>query len=59
MLDDVLAADDKTEIVAFIEDNMDHMRELSLRMVKKLADLMLMDRAGWKDLAAITCMKNR
>lgn len=59
MLDDVLAADDKTEIVAFIEDNMDHMRELSLRMVKKLADLMLMDRAGWKDLASITCMKNR
>ena len=59
MLDDVLCVDDKTEIVAFIEDNMDRMRELSLRMVKKLADLMLMDRAGWKDLAAITCMKNR
>ena len=59
MLDGVLAADDKTEIVAFIEDNMNQMRELSLRMVKKLADLMLMDRAGWKDLAAITCMKNR
>ena len=59
MLDDVLCVDHKTEIVAFIEDNMDRMRELSLRMVKKLADLMLMDRAGWKDLAAITCMKNR
>lgn len=57
MLDEVVSDDDKTEIVAFIEDNMDRMRELSLRMVKKLADLMLMDRAGWKDLAAITCMR--
>ena len=58
MLDDVLGQDDKAEIVAFIEDNMDNMRELSLRMVKKLADLMLMDRDGWRDLASITCMKN-
>lgn len=58
MLSDVLGQDDKDEIVAFIEENMDNMRELSLRMVKKLADLMMMDRDGWRDLASITCMKN-
>lgn len=58
MLNDVLCVSDKEEIVSFIEDNMNQMRELSLRMVKKLADLMLMDRDGWKDLARITCMRN-
>ena len=58
MLNDVLRISDKEEIVSFIEENMNNMRELSLRMVKKLADLMLMDRDGWKDLARITCMKN-
>lgn len=58
MLDDMLLPDEKSEIVQFIEDNMNSMRELSLRMVKKLADLMMMDRDGWRDLAKITCMKN-
>lgn len=58
MLSDVLEQEDKDEIVEFMETNMNQMRELSLRMVKKLADLMIMDRDGWKDLAEITCMKN-
>lgn len=57
MLDEKLVPDEKNEIIWFIEDNVEKMRELSLRMVKKLADLMLMDRSGWKDLARITCMK--
>jgi hypothetical protein len=58
MLDGVISQDDKDEIIEFIEQNVNQMRELSLRMVKKLADLMLMDRDGWRDLASITCMKN-
>lgn len=58
MLDEQLLNDEKQEIVAYMEENMARMRELSLRMVKKLADLMIMDRQGWKDLAEITCMKN-
>ena len=41
MLDEMLLPDEKNEIVVFIEDNINQMRELSLRMVKKLADLML------------------
>lgn len=45
------------EIVSFIEDNMDRLRELSLRMVVKVAGLFRMDRSSWKDLAAVTCMR--
>lgn len=58
MLDEQLLNDEKAEIVAYMEENLNRMRELSLRMVKKLADLMIMDRQGWKDLAEITCLKN-
>jgi hypothetical protein len=57
MLDDQLNQEEKDEIVSFMEENADKMRELSLRMVKKLADLFLMDSSSWKDLAKITCMK--
>lgn len=58
MLSDVLSDDQKNDIVSFIEENVDLMREISLRMVKKLADLMMMDAENWKELASITCMKN-
>lgn len=57
MLDDMLTADEKAEIVQFMEENANKMRELSLRMTKKLADLMLMDKNSWKKLAKMTCMK--
>lgn len=57
MLDEQLTDFDKSEIVQFMTDNLNNMRELSLRMVKKLADLMLMDRNSWKELAKVTCMK--
>jgi hypothetical protein len=58
MLSDVLMPEDKQQIVDFLESNMDSMREISLRMVKKLADLMLMSPDNWKELASMTCMKN-
>ena len=45
------------EIVSFVETNTDRLRELSLRMVVKLAGLFRMNRASWKDLAAVTCMR--
>lgn len=45
------------EIVSFVEQNTDRLRELSLRMVVKLAGLFRMNRASWKDLAAVTCMR--
>ena len=57
MLDDVLTMEEKMEVVAFMEENANKMRELSLRMAKKLADLMLMDKNSWKKLARMTCMR--
>jgi hypothetical protein len=54
---DILSKEEKEEIVSFMEQNIAKMRELSLRMAKKLADLMLMDKTTWKDLASMTCMK--
>lgn len=45
------------EIVNFVEENMNNLRELSLRMVVKLAGLLRMNRDSWKDLAAVTCMR--
>lgn len=52
-----LTDEEKNEIVSFMEENLVKMRELSLRMAKKLADLMMMDKSTWKDLARMTCMR--
>lgn len=46
-----------SDIIGFIEQNQDKMRELSLRMVKKLADLVMVDPQNWKLLAKTTCMR--
>lgn len=47
----------KDEIVEFIEVNKDKLRELSLRMVLKIADLKRSFPANWKAMAKTTCMK--
>jgi len=47
----------KDEIVEFVETNQDRLRELSLRMVLKLADLRKSFPASWKAMAKTTCMK--
>ena len=47
----------KDEVVQFIESNADKMRELSLRMVIKIADLRASMPVKWKAVAAMTCMK--
>lgn len=47
----------RDDVVTFIENNMTKMRELSLRMVLKLAQLAEIDPSDWKDMAAATCMK--
>ena len=47
----------KNEIVQFVTDNADKMREVSLRMALKLADLMKVSPLRWKQIAAVTCMK--
>lgn len=54
---DGFSQSEANEIVTFIEDNMDRLRELSLRMVVKIAGLFRMDRSSWKELSAVTCMR--
>ena len=46
------------EILAFMEVNQHKLREMSLRMALKLADLTKVSETNWKALAASTCMKN-
>ena len=45
------------EIVSFMEDNKNKLREVSLRMVTKLADLFKMSPERWRSLAENTCIK--
>ena len=47
----------KDEIVQFVEKNSDKLRELSLRMVLKLADLRKSFPKTWTSMAKTTCMK--
>jgi len=47
----------KDELVEFVETNQDKLRELSLRMVLKLADLRKSFPRTWMAMAKTTCMK--
>ena len=47
----------KDEIVEFVVENQDKLRELSLRMVLKLADLRKGFPKNWKAMATTTCMR--
>jgi hypothetical protein len=47
----------KDEIVEFVVDNQDKLRELSLRMVLKLADLRKSFPKNWIAMSKTTCMK--
>jgi hypothetical protein len=48
----------KDEIIDFITANSTKMRELSLRMVLKLADLRKSMPAQWRTVAELTCMRH-
>ena len=45
------------ELIEFMHDNKDRLREVSLRMAIKIADLRKMSVTNWKRLAETTCMK--
>lgn len=45
------------ELITYIIDNAEHLREVSLRMVKKIADIMKASPTGWKQLAEASCMR--
>jgi hypothetical protein len=46
------------EVIAFMETNQNRLREISLRMALKIADLTKVSAENWKALASTTCMKN-
>jgi hypothetical protein len=48
----------KTEVVDYIKDNAARMRELSLRMVLKVADIRVSMPHNWKNVVEVTCMRN-
>jgi hypothetical protein len=52
-----LGKSNENAIVAFIEKNQDRMRELSLRMVVKIAALVKSHPTKWESLARIVCCK--
>lgn len=58
MLDDYkFEGDGNQEVVDFMVEKSARLREISLRMVLKIADLKKMKPEGWKELAETTCMK--
>jgi hypothetical protein len=59
MVEAGMTVEDGKLIVDFINKNCDNLRELSLRMVMKLANLMKMNRSDWERLARVTCFKSK
>jgi len=53
-----LSDEHKTEVVQFIMDNARRMRELSLRMVLKVADIRVAMPDKWQAVVEVTCMRN-
>lgn len=51
------SAPEEKALIDFLCDNKDKLRELSLRMMLKLASLMRIDSGNWKNLAKQTCFK--
>ena len=49
--------DTEAELIQFIFENKHRLREISLRMVLKIADLWKMKPEGYQDLARSTCMR--
>jgi hypothetical protein len=45
------------EIIDFMDTNQNRLREMSLRMAIKIADLRKMSVMNWKRLTETTCMK--
>ena len=54
-----LTAAQKTDVIDFIEQNYEKVRELSLRMAIKIANIRKMKCGDWKSVARITCLKSK
>lgn len=51
------SADEEREVLQFITSNSEYLREVSLRMVKKIADFVKADPANWQIMAESTCLQ--
>lgn len=51
------SAAEEQEVLNFVFDNAEYLRELSLRMVKKIADFVKADPKGWVEMAEATCLQ--
>lgn len=49
--------EEENEVIDFMEENKDKIREVSLRMCLKISDLRKLSPTRWKSLARTTCMK--
>lgn len=49
--------DEEKTIIDFVFDNADYLREVSLRMVKKIADFVKADPNDWQTMAEATCLQ--
>jgi len=57
MLSDVLTQDQIIQVLDFIEDNIDTLRELSLRMAIKVANVMRAHPDKWERICRVTCCR--
>lgn len=53
-----LTAEQEAEVMSFIEEKQNVLRELSLRMVVKIGNLVKTGNSNWKRVASVTCVKN-
>lgn len=54
-----LTAQQQGDVMEFVNEHKDRLRELSLRMIIKLGDLRKSNRPNWVDTAIVTCCRNR
>lgn len=52
-----LSNNEQTQVISFIEDNQDKLRELSLRVVLKVASILKSTPNNWQKISKITCCK--
>lgn len=53
-----LTTDEENDVVKFIENNMERMRELSLRMALKIGAIRKSSPHKWQSVARVTCCRN-
>lgn len=52
-----ISESEEIELLSFMEDNIDRMKEISLRSVEKLAALFLMDKSDWRSIARTVMLR--